>query len=81
MSNDSRGCDAHLDASGLPCPHPVLRVRRALRALAPDQVLEVIATDASAPGDLAAFARRAGHELLASERHGDCYRLLLRKRG
>lgn len=73
--------DASLDASGLPCPHPVLRARRALAPLAPGQVLEVIATDPDAPADLRVFAERGGHELLASERSGDRFRLLLRKGG
>lgn len=72
--------DARLDASGLPCPHPVLRARRALKPLAPGQVLEVIATDPDAPEDFRVFAARGGHELLLSERAEEGhYRFLLRK--
>ena len=73
--------DAALDASGLACPHPVLRARRALKSLLPGQSLEVIVTDPAAPEDLAAFARRGGHQLVASQRDGDRFRLVLRKGG
>ena len=41
--------DAMLDATGLLCPLPVLKARRALKPLAPGGVLEVLATD---PGSL-----------------------------
>ena len=34
-----------LDATGLLCPLPVLKARRALKPLAPGAVLEVLATD------------------------------------
>jgi hypothetical protein len=41
--------DATLDATGLLCPLPVLKARRALKPLAPGAVLEVLATDPGAP--------------------------------
>ena len=40
--------DATLDATGLLCPLPVLKARRALKPLAPGGVLEVLATDPGA---------------------------------
>jgi tRNA 2-thiouridine synthesizing protein A len=39
---------ATLDATGLLCPLPVLKARRALKPLAPRAVLEVLATDPGA---------------------------------
>ncbi len=77
--NDSDMPDATLDATGLACPQPMLQAKRALKPLAPGQTLEVRATDPGAPEDLAALARRGGHELLVSEREGHGFRLLLRK--
>jgi TusA-related sulfurtransferase len=71
--------DATLDACGLACPQPMLQAKRALKPLAAGQILEVLATDPGAPEDLAALARRGGHELLVSEHDGERYRLMLRK--
>jgi len=36
---------ATLDATGLLCPLPVLKARRALKPLAPGAVLEILATE------------------------------------
>jgi len=71
--------DHRLDARGLCCPHPVLRARRALAGLECGQVLELLATDPASVDDIVRFARRSGHELLASEVRGEVYRFLLRK--
>lgn len=56
-----------LDATGLICPMPVLKARRALRDLAPGAVLEVRATDRAAPADFRAFCEATGHRLLSLE--------------
>ena len=53
-----------LDASGLKCPLPVLKARKALSTLAPGAVLSVIATDPGAPDDLRHFCDAAGHRLI-----------------
>ncbi|MBM3490043.1 MAG: sulfurtransferase TusA family protein [Alphaproteobacteria bacterium] len=54
-----------LDATGLRCPLPVLRARKRLVALAPGAVLDVLADDPAAEGDMRAFCQAAGHRLLA----------------
>ena len=56
----------YLDVTGLKCPLPILRAKKALAALACGDVLTVDATDAGAPDDFAAFCRQTGHQLLAS---------------
>lgn len=56
--------DAELDASGLNCPLPLLKAKKALAGLASGQVLRVIATDPGAPRDIEAFCRRTGNGLL-----------------
>lgn len=69
---------ARLDARGLKCPLPVLKARKALKPLAPGEVLEVLADDPSAPQDFRAFAETAGHGLAESEREG-AWRALITK--
>ena len=69
-----------LDATGLRCPLPVLRARKTLRDVAPGGILEIRATDASAPADFEAFCREAGHTLLGVEKTDEVYAIRLRKR-
>jgi tRNA 2-thiouridine synthesizing protein A len=72
--------DATLDATGLLCPLPVLKARRALRPLAPGAVLEVLATDPGATKDFEHFCQTTGCELLeASEQPGGVLRFVMRK--
>ncbi len=76
----SRSFDAELDARGLPCPMPLLRTKKALSGLAAGQVLRVLATDAAAPRDFAAYAEATGHRLLQVEQVEALFVLWLRKR-
>jgi tRNA 2-thiouridine synthesizing protein A len=56
-----------VDARGLMCPLPALRARAALVALAPGDVLVVLATDPEAPVDIGALAAEGGHGLRSRE--------------
>mgnify|MGYP002843635693 FL=1 len=69
-----------LDARGLKCPIPVLRARKAIRAIGKGEELEVLATDPGAVKDFQAFGEATGHELIESERNGDEFRFLIRKK-
>ncbi|TAL81142.1 MAG: sulfurtransferase TusA family protein [Candidimonas sp.] len=57
--------DLVVDASGLKCPLPILRAKKALAHLHSGQVLEVITTDQHAIRDFQAFAKQTGNTLLA----------------
>lgn len=59
--------DFHLevDASGLKCPLPILRAKKALAQLQSGQVLKVITTDPHAVRDFQAFSKQTGNGLLA----------------
>ena len=74
--------DATLDATGLLCPLPVLKARRALRPLAPGAVLEELAIDPGAIDDFKHFCDATGCALLeTAERPGGVLRFLLKKPG
>jgi len=62
--------DAELDATGLKCPMPVLRARRALKPLAPGATLRVLADDPAAAKDFPAFCETTGHKLLSADDEG-----------
>jgi TusA-related sulfurtransferase len=68
-----------IDCLGLFCPMPILKVREAMIPLTPGQVLEMLSDDPASEADMKSWATRAGHELLATERHGTVYRFLVRK--
>ena len=68
-----------LDASGLRCPLPVLKAKKALKAAAPGQVLKVLATDPDSPQDFENFCRTTGDELLSSTQDGDVFVYRIRK--
>jgi tRNA 2-thiouridine synthesizing protein A len=71
--------DKMLDATGLSCPLPVLKARKALRDMAPGQTLEVFATDPGALEDFPVFCQSSGHELLESSMiKGNIYRFVIR---
>ncbi|WP_353146740.1 sulfurtransferase TusA family protein [Pollutimonas bauzanensis] len=57
--------DLEVDASGLKCPLPILRAKKALAQLESGQVLKVITTDTHAIKDFQAFAKQTGNLLEA----------------
>ena len=56
-----------VDATGLLCPLPVLRLRKRLRTLEAGQVARLVADDAAAVIDVPHFCTEAGHVLLKVE--------------
>ncbi len=82
MTEPAAETDATLDATGLLCPLPVLKARRALKPLPAGAVLEVLATDPGATKDFEHFCQTTGCELLeVSEQSGGVLRFLLKKPG
>ncbi len=55
--------DATVDARGLQCPMPVIKVSQAVKGLDSGQTVEVIATDRGALSDIPAWAKDMGHAL------------------
>jgi tRNA 2-thiouridine synthesizing protein A len=55
--------DVTVDARGLQCPMPVLKVSQAIGGLETGQTLELIATDKGANSDIPAWAKDMGHAL------------------
>ena len=53
-----------LDALGLKCPQPVLRVAIKAREIAPGDMLEVLADCPSFPKDIEAWCKKTGKTLL-----------------
>ncbi len=60
--------DKEIDTSGLNCPLPILKAKKALTDLQSGQTLRVIATDPGSWRDFEAFARQTGNELVSQEK-------------
>jgi tRNA 2-thiouridine synthesizing protein A len=72
---------ATLDATGLICPLPVLRARRALRDLPDGGVLDLRATDPASWKDVPAFCEATGHVLEAAAEADGIFTFRIRKGG
>ena len=55
--------DLQIDLSGMRCPLPVLRTKKALAQIAAGELLCVLTTDPDSREDIPAFIRQAGHLL------------------
>jgi tRNA 2-thiouridine synthesizing protein A len=71
--------DIIVDARGLNCPLPVLRARKALRALAPGETLTVLATDPAAVQDMAVYCAQPGKELVDSSVDDGTFSFVIRR--
>jgi tRNA 2-thiouridine synthesizing protein A len=68
-----------VDARGLYCPIPVLRLARAFRDRPAGAAARLLATDPAVVEDVEVFCRERGHELLESLREGDVFSFLVRR--
>ena len=70
---------ARLDATGLNCPMPLLKAKKALNELDAGERLEVLATDPGSVRDFKVFSEQSGHALLVSREEDGRYYYLLEK--
>jgi tRNA 2-thiouridine synthesizing protein A len=69
-----------VDLSGLNCPLPILRTKKALAPLASGELLQVTCTDPATPIDFAAFCKQTGNELVQQWTEADKFLFLIKKR-
>ena len=72
--------DKEIDTSGLNCPLPILKAKKALNDMSSGQVLKVTATDPGAWRDFEAFARQTGNDLLLQEKTETAFVFALKRR-
>ncbi len=71
--------DSELDASGLNCPLPILRAKKALAELDSGKVLRIVATDPGSVKDFEAFCKQTGNTLQESGEEGGKFVFLIQK--
>ena len=71
--------DHELDASGLNCPLPILRAKKALGGMTRGQVIKIISTDQGSIKDFEAFAKQTNNPLLSSGEEGGKFIFFIKK--
>jgi tRNA 2-thiouridine synthesizing protein A len=71
--------DRELDATGLNCPLPILRAKKALGDMERGQVLKIIATDQGSVKDFEAFSKQTHNPLLSSVEEAGKFVFMLQK--
>ena len=79
MSREQQSA-AILDATGLMCPLPVLKARKALKAVQPGECLRVLATDPASTIDFRHFCDVTDNELIDTAEADGVFTYLIRKR-
>jgi len=59
--------DVEIDAIGLRCPLPVLRLRKGLLRMQPGKIVRLLASDPMAELDIPHFCTESGHAFLGTE--------------
>ena len=69
------------DYTGLKCPLPVLKTRRALSDLVAGTTITIIADDPAAPLDFVHFCETSGHKLLDTLDKQGQFHFIIQKQG
>lgn len=68
-----------VDASGLNCPMPLLKMKLALNTLSLGEVVKLQATDPSSQRDISSFCDISGHQLLGVTEQAGCFTFFIKK--
>ncbi len=71
--------DQTLDCSGLACPMPILKTKKAIDGLQIGQILKMIATDPGSTSDMEAWTQKTGHQLVGSEQEAGKFIFYIKK--
>ncbi len=71
--------DKQLDCIGLFCPEPVYKTRMELDKLTKGQILEVIADDPAAEGDIKSLVKRLNLKIIQIKKKENVVNILIQK--
>ena len=71
--------DKILDTSGLACPLPILRLKKAIKLLEEGENIKLLTTDASTAHDMEAFCALTHNTLVASYSENDVWIYIIQK--
>jgi len=71
--------DQVLDAKGVSCPLPILKIKKSISGLSKNQILKVETTDPGSKNDIALWAQRTGNEILKTEETSGTFTFYIKK--
>lgn len=71
--------DLTLDNSGLSCPMPIIKTKKAMDEMKVGEILKMVATDPGSVSDIQAWVKKTGQELLGQETEGNKFVFYIRK--
>lgn len=71
----------HLDCTGLSCPMPIVKTKKAMNDVKDGQILEVKATDKGSAADLKAWCESVGHQYIGMKEENGVLLHYIRKAG
>jgi TusA-related sulfurtransferase len=71
--------DQVLDAKGVSCPLPILKIKKSISGLSKNQILKVETTDPGSKNDMALWAKRTGNEILKTEEISGTFTFYIKK--
>lgn len=72
--------DETLDACGLSCPEPILRLAARMKELPPGMTLKILADDPGAKEDIPAWCRRTGNPLVSIDEKDGIIAAIVKKK-
>lgn len=71
MPENTHDITQTIDTSGLSCPMPLLKTKKALNGLNPGDILKIISTDPGSDNDIPTFGNKGGNTYLGKSESGN----------
>lgn len=68
-----------VDACGLQCPGPIMKLKQAIDTMQPGETIEVKATDPGFPSDAKAWCKSTGNAFLSETCQNGCHTIIIKK--
>jgi TusA-related sulfurtransferase len=69
-----------LNLKGMSCPMTIIKTAKAMKELAPGELLEVLATDPGSAPDFKAWSRATGNPLVETSQEAGVFHFVLKKK-
>ena len=71
--------DVELDATGLSCPMPIMKLSKSVKSMEVGQVIKMISSDPGSEEDVPKWVKRSKNELLESNKESGSYIFVIKK--
>lgn len=71
--------DETLDAQGLFCPMPIIKINQIIKKMQKNQIVKVLATDPGSKKDFESWCNKTGNKLLESHEENGVFTYIIQK--